>query len=87
MNQNDSRPLYFSAIHVLQIFKIIQKTGNIPDRDMLRTFNLGVGMTMVVEPKSLDAIQHHLSKMNCDNYVIGKITKGEKKVVYRGNLL
>ncbi|MFA5864198.1 MAG: phosphoribosylformylglycinamidine cyclo-ligase [Phycisphaerae bacterium] len=73
-------------IHILPIFKTIHQVGNVEDRDMLRTFNLGVGMTAVAEPTSIDAIQKHLSKMGCDSNVIGKITKGEKRVVFSETL-
>jgi len=73
-------------IHVLPIFKIVRDFGGVDDRDMLRTFNMGVGMTLVVDPGSLDSIRQHLNTMGCDNNVIGTIVKGEKKVIYQGSV-
>lgn len=71
-------------IRVLPIFKFIREVGNVEDRDMLRTFNLGVGMTLVADPASISTISQHLHKMGYENNVIGKITPGEKKVIYHG---
>ncbi len=53
---------------------------------MMRTFNMGVGMAIVAEQAAIEGIQQHLSEEGCDSYVIGKITKGEKKVIYQGEL-
>ncbi len=71
-------------LRILPVFKFIREVGNVDDRDMLRTFNMGVGMTLVADPNSAEAISNHLYKMGHDNNIIGKITKGEKKVVYCG---
>jgi phosphoribosylformylglycinamidine cyclo-ligase len=59
---------------------------DVADADMLRTFNMGVGMALVVAPTAVDAIRTHLADRNCDSYVIGKITSGKKKVRYAGEL-
>jgi phosphoribosylformylglycinamidine cyclo-ligase len=73
-------------IRVLPIFKLIRQVGQVDDRDMLRTFNMGVGMTLVVDPNSAPAVSGHLHKMGHKNNVIGRITQGEKKVVYQGQV-
>jgi len=73
-------------IRVLPIFKLIRQMGGVEDGDMLRTFNLGVGMTLVAEEAAIEGIRRHLAARGCDSYVVGEITKGEKKVVYRGRL-
>ncbi|MEE1300517.1 MAG: AIR synthase-related protein, partial [Acutalibacteraceae bacterium] len=68
------------GIKVLPIFKLLQERGNISEHDMFNTYNMGVGMTVVV-PKA-DA--HKALKILHDNgedaYVIGYIAKGEEKI-------
>jgi len=73
-------------IKILQIFKVLKKFGDLADDDMLRTFNMGVGMTAVVKKDSVDEIKKHLNKMNVDTYEIGKIIKGKKEVTFTGKL-
>jgi len=73
-------------IRVLPIFRLIRDMGDVDDADMLRTFNMGVGMTLVVAGGGLDGIRQHLSQNGCENYVIGGIVKGERRVVYEGKL-
>ncbi len=75
-----------SEIRVLPIFKVIWEMGNVEDSDMIRTFNMGVGMTIVAKETAIERIRKHLSGKGCDSYVIGQIIAGDKKVVYRGKL-
>ena len=75
-----------STIRILPIFNLIRKMGNVDDREMLHTFNMGVGMTIVADKEAVGAIQECLSEKGCDSYLIGCITRGEKKVIYQGNL-
>ena len=84
--ENLNAVIDLNKIHILPIFKMIRKRGNIKDSDMLRTFNMGVGMTIVAKKTAIEGIRKHLSEKGCDNYVIGEIARGEKKVVYRGKL-
>ena len=72
-----------SLIRVLPIFKVIRDAANVDDADMLRTFNMGVGMTVVADEAAVEQIRKHLAEKGLDSYVIGEIVKGEKKVVYR----
>ena len=66
-----------SAVKVLPIFKLIEKVGNIPERDMFNTFNMGVGMSVVVPKEEVDTALEILNKNGEDAYVIGEIVKGE----------
>lgn len=76
-----------AAIRILPVFNVIQEEGSVPDRDMLRTFNLGVGMTLVVALDSVEEIRHHLHRHGHDCYPIGGIVgKGSRRVVVRGKL-
>jgi phosphoribosylformylglycinamidine cyclo-ligase len=75
-----------SEIQVLPIFEMIREMGNVEDSDMMRTFNMGVGMTIVAQETAVEGIRKHLLEKGSNSYLIGGITKGKKKVVYRGKL-
>ena len=67
-------------IRVLPIFDLIAKTGNIPERDMFNTFNMGVGMSIVVSPEDAEKALSILRENGEDAYVIGRIVKSDDKV-------
>ena len=68
-------------VKVLPIFDLIAQFGNVPERDMFNTYNMGVGMTVVVPAAEVDAALEILRSHGEDAYVIGKIEKGEEKVI------
>ena len=70
-----------SAVRVLPIFDLIMKTGNIPERDMFNTFNMGVGMSIVVPANEVDTALEILRANGEDAYVIGKIVAGDEKII------
>lgn len=70
-----------SAVKVLPIFKLIQKRGNISERDMFNTFNMGVGMSIVVPADQKDLALEILKANGEDAYVIGTIVKSEDKII------
>ena len=65
-----------SSIKVLPVFNVLQKTGNIPERDMFNTFNMGVGMVIAVAESDADAAVMHLTESGEDAYVIGRVEYG-----------
>ena len=65
-----------AAIPVLPIFKMIQERGGIPERDMFNTFNMGIGMSLVVASDRADALRAVLP----DAVVIGEIVRGEDAI-------
>ena len=69
-----------SAVRVLPIFDLLQKTGNISERDMFNTYNMGVGMSIVVAPEDVDTALATLREAGENAYVIGKIERGEEKI-------
>ena len=69
-----------ASIRILPIFELIAKTGNIPERDMFNTFNMGVGMSIVVSPEDADKALDILRANGEDAYIIGHIEKMEEKV-------
>ena len=68
------------AVKVLPIFDLIAREGNIPERDMFNTFNMGVGMALVVPPDTVDSAISLLKAEGQDAYVMGEIVSGEKGV-------
>ena len=70
-----------SAVKVLPIFDMIAKWGNIPERDMFNTYNMGVGMSIVVPAAEADTALTVLKEQGIDAYLIGSIIKGEEKVI------
>ncbi len=70
-----------SAIKVLPIFDLIAKTGNIPERDMFNTFNMGVGISVVVAKEDADKTLEILKSHGEDAYVIGEIVTSDEKVI------
>ena len=69
-----------SAVRVLPIFDLIAKKGNIPERDMFNTFNMGVGMSVVVAEEDADKALQVLKESGEDAYIIGSIVESEDKV-------
>ena len=68
-------------VRVLPIFKLIAKEGNIPERDMFNTFNMGVGMSVVVPADEANLALEILRANGEDAYVIGEIIKSDDGVV------
>ena len=69
-----------SDIKILPIFDLLAKTGNIPERDMFNTYNMGVGMSVVVSEKDAEKALEILRANGEDAYVIGSIIKSDEKV-------
>jgi len=73
-----------NKINTFKIFKWL-KRNNIDDKEMLKTFNCGVGFCLIVNPKNLNKINRYFSK-NYKPYVIGKISKRLNKVKLNGRI-
>ena len=70
-----------NAVKILPIFNLIQKTGNIPERDMFNTYNMGVGMSVVVAKDEVEKALEILKANGEDAYIIGEIIKSDDGVV------
>ncbi len=70
-----------SAVKVLPIFELIAKTGNICERDMFNTFNMGVGMSVVVSKNDADKALEVLRAAGENPYIIGEIVKSDEGVI------
>ena len=65
------------------IFSLIQKEGNISEQEMYRTFNMGIGMVLIVPERGSGKILEELKAMNYESYIIGQVIKGNKRIVIR----
>ena len=70
-----------SAVRVLPIFDLIAKTGNVSERDMFNTYNMGVGMSIVVPAAEADKAIEVLKAHGEDAYLIGKIVESDEEIV------
>ena len=66
-----------AGLKIPPIFDLLQKTGNIPERDMFNTFNMGVGMSVIVASEDADAAVTALRENGVDAYVMGEVTGSE----------
>ncbi|MDA8766034.1 phosphoribosylformylglycinamidine cyclo-ligase [Candidatus Pelagibacter bacterium] len=73
-----------TKINTSKIFRWLKK-NDISDKEMLKTFNCGVGFCLIISPKNLDKVKKYFTK-EFKPYVIGKISKGENKVKLNGSI-
>jgi len=69
-----------SSVRVLPIFDLIARQGGISEHDMFNTFNMGVGMTVIVPAESADEALSILQAQGVDAYAMGEITAGSEKI-------
>ena len=67
---------------VQPVFTHLQHLGNIPQDEMFRAFNMGVGMILIVPPKKFAKVQTILERAGEKGFTIGRIVKGDRKVIY-----
>ena len=73
-----------TKINTSKIFRWLKK-NDISDKEMLKTFNCGVGFCLIISPKNLDKVKKYFTK-EFKPYVIGKISKGKNKVKLNGSI-
>lgn len=66
-----------NSFPVLPIFKLMQRLGNIEQKEMFNTFNMGIGLVMVVDKKDANKLMSELKALNEKPYLIGEVVKGE----------
>ncbi len=69
-----------SAVRILPIFRLIQEAGGISERDMFNTYNMGVGMSIVVPADQAEKALQILQMNGEDAYIIGEIIESEEKI-------
>ena len=69
-----------AAVKTPAIFRVLQEAGAIPERDMFNTFNMGVGMALIVSKETADAALDALNGFDLGAYVVGEIAVREDRV-------
>jgi phosphoribosylformylglycinamidine cyclo-ligase len=75
-----------STFEIPAIFATIQSIGNIDHSEMLKIFNMGVGMALVSDPSAVPQIREHLTRRGCPSFPIGRIVQGDQQVRFQGKL-
>ena len=70
-----------SVVRTPEIFRLIQEAGNVSEHDMFNTYNMGVGMTLVVHPEDQERALQILHENGEDAYVLGSIIEAQEKIV------
>ncbi len=70
-----------NAVQVLPIFDLIKRSGDIPERDMFNTFNMGVGMMVSVDKNDADKAIEVLKSAGEDAYILGELVESEEGVI------
>jgi phosphoribosylformylglycinamidine cyclo-ligase len=65
---------------VLAVYRLLQRIGNVPEPEMYRTFNMGIGMVIIASPKDADPIREHLDERGEPHYDIGRVAEGSRTV-------
>ncbi len=79
--KNLSAKIERNAVQVLPIFDLIARTGNIPERDMFNTFNMGVGMIAAVDKNDADKAVAAIKAAGEDAYILGELVESEEGVI------
>lgn len=75
--------IYLDSWPVLPIFDLIARTGNVPETEMLRTFNMGLGMLLIVPEDYLKRVTSALSRKDERFWIVGRIVRGRAAVKYK----
>ena len=70
-----------SDVRILPIFDLIMKEGNVPERDMFNTYNMGVGMSIVVSREDAEKAIEILRANGEDAYILGEVVKSDEGVI------
>ena len=70
-----------SDVQILPIFDLIAKVGNVPEHDMFNTYNMGVGMTVVVDKSEADKAVEALKANGEDAYILGELVESDEGVI------
>ena len=68
---------------ILPVYDLIQRIGNVPREDMIRTFNMGIGMVVITSPQYAQSVQDQLERAREPFYIIGEVVDGDGKVRFK----
>ena len=75
--------IYKNSWRVPDIFLCIKRAGNVDDREMYRTLNMGIGMVVVLSSGAVDKAMRLLKRFNLKSYIIGEVVKGKREVIIK----
>ena len=75
--------IYKNSWRVPHIFRTIQKKGNIKDKEIYRTLNMGIGMVLVLSKGDIDRTKGIFARFGVKSHVIGSVIKGKREVIIR----
>ena len=81
LNDRVSLKIYKNSFPKLPIFKLIQEKGNIPERDMFNTFNMGIGMSIIVKDEDKERAVQILEDQGEKAYIMGSVIEGDKSII------
>lgn len=84
--ENFNAEINASSWEIPQVFKKLQEWGNVPWKEMYRTFNMGIGMVLVVDPAEAGGICEYLEQAGERFFELGKIAKGSGKTLMKGGV-
>ncbi|WP_458862286.1 phosphoribosylformylglycinamidine cyclo-ligase [Acidaminobacterium chupaoyuni] len=79
--ENKTAKIELAKVQKLPIFDLIAKTGNIPQKDMFNTYNMGVGMCVIVDKTEADRAIETLKANGQNAYILGEVTEGDEGVL------
>jgi len=79
--KNLSARIERNAVQVLPVFDLIARTGNIPERDMFNTFNMGVGMVVCVDKNDADKAVSAINESGEEAYILGELVESDEGVI------
>jgi phosphoribosylformylglycinamidine cyclo-ligase len=62
------------------VFSLIRQLGSVPDEEMYRVFNMGIGLTLIVAPELVDPVSQRLREAACQSTIIGRVVEGDRRV-------
>ena len=80
LSETTKAKIYRDKLQILPIFELISQQGDIPERDMFNTFNMGVGMIIIVDKSDADNAMEILKTEGENPYIIGEIVQGQKDI-------
>jgi len=83
ITKNKTFKIYKNSWPVPEIFKLIQKKGNVSEREMYSCFNMGIGMVLVVDKTFTNRVINNLAKYHMRSWVIGEVVKGNGEITFR----
>ena len=80
LNEGQSAKVIKDSFEVLPIFKLMAKLGEVSQKDMFNTFNMGIGLVMAVDKNDAEKAVDILNKMGEKAYIIGEVISGTREV-------